>query len=195
MYTIEITSFTGTTPFSVTICDMTLTYCYVVATGVSSVPITVNVPMPLTGAPQLIVKLVDANNCEYFQLYKCITPTPTPTLTPTPTPSMVIECNCITFDNSLGLTDYNITLTQCDGTILYTTINAGVISYYCGKLPSADPEVVISIGLPCVSNSCPAPELTPTPTPTPSNTPGIPFLLQENGFYILQEDGFKIKIT
>lgn len=195
MYYIDITSSTGTSPFSITICDITLTYCYVVATNVSSFPITVTVPTQLQGIPQLIVKIVDANNCEHFQLYACITPTPTPTLTPTPTPSMVVNCNCITFDNSFNISDHNISLTQCDGTVLYTTIYAGTIVYYCGKLPNADPEVVISIGSPCVDNTCNPPLLTPSPTPTPSESPGTPYLLQENGFYILQEDGFKIIIT
>lgn len=195
MYTIEITSFTGTTPFSITICDTTLTYCYLVATGVSSLPVTVNVPSPLSGIQQLIVKLVDAYGCEHFQLYTCVTPTPTPTLTPTPTPSMVVDCNCITFDNLTGTTDYNFSLTQCDGTILYSVVYSGTSVYYCGKLPSADPEVLISIGLPCVGNTCPPPLLTPTSTPTPSNTPGLPYLLQEDGFYTLQEDGYKIIIT
>lgn len=197
MYTIEISSFTGTTPFSVTICDMTLTYCYVVATGVSSLPVTVNVPPTLVGSSNLIVKLIDANSCEYFQLYSCVTPTPTPSITPTVTPSMVVNCNCISFDNLSGVSDYNISLTQCDGTILYSTVYAGSIVYYCGKLPSADPQVIISIGVPCVSNSCSSPELplSPTPTPTPSSSFDTNYLEQENGFYILQEDGYKIIIT
>lgn len=193
MYTIEITSFTGTTPFSVTICDLTLTYCYVVATGLTTTPVIVNVPAPLTGSPQLVVKLTDVNSCEQFQLYSCITPTPTPTFSPTPTPSMVVNCNCITFDNLSGVVPYNISLTQCDGTVLYTTIPAATTLYYCGKLPSADPQVLITIGVPCVSNTCPTP--SPTPTPTPTSSPIPPYLLQENGFYILQENGFKIKIT
>ena len=40
----------------------------------------------------------------------------------------------------------------------------------------------------------PSISLTPTNTPTPTSTP-IYYLLQENGFYILQEDGSKIIIT
>jgi hypothetical protein len=192
MYTVDIISFTGTTPYSVTICDLSLSYCYLVATGVTTTPFTVTVPQQLTGSPQIIVKLTDANSCDYFQLYQCITPTPTPTLTPTPTPSMVVNCNCITFDNSLGVIDYKISLTQCDGTKLFTVISPGVILYYCGRLPNANSQVGITIGPPCVNNSCAAP--TPTATPTPTNTPNLPFLLQENGFYVLQEDGFKIKI-
>jgi hypothetical protein len=195
--TIEIISFTGVTPYNITICDLTLTYCYVVATEVTTTPITVNIPQELMGSPQLVVKLVDANNCEYFQLYQCLTPTPTPTTTITPTPSMVVNCNCLTFNNLSGLTEYNISLTQCDGSILVTTILPGVILYYCGKLPNADPQVIITIGSPCVNNTCPNPTPTPTntPTPTPTNTPNLPFLLQENGFYLLQENGFKIKLT
>lgn len=272
MYYIEITTFTGATPFNVTICDLTLTYCYVVATNVSSLPIVVNVPQPLIGSPQLIVKLKDKNNCEHFQLYSCITPTPTPTptntqtptssvtptikltktptptptltptstleptptvtpgltptetssptptptqtsshtptptqtpthtqtpsITPTNTPSMFVDCNCISFDNSYGVSNYNISLTQCDGTILYSIVYAGSIVYYCGKSPSADPQVVVTIGLPCVNNTCPSPILTPTQTPTISPSLGAySYLLQENGYYVLQEDGYRIIIT
>ncbi len=196
MQSIEITSFSGTTPFSVTICDITLSYCYLVQTGVSSVPVTVGIPAILQGAPQLIVKLIDANSCEFIQLYSCITPTPTPTPTLTPTPSMVVNCNCISFDNLTGDTDYEFTLTQCDGTILYSVVYAGTKVFYCGKLPSSTDKVIITIGLPCIDDTtCPTPELTPSPTPTPSPSPGLPYLLQEDGFYVLQEDGGKIIIT
>lgn len=193
--TIDITGFTGNYPFSVTICDITMTYCYVVATGVAAVPITVNIPPSLIGVSSLVVKIIDAYSCEYLQLFTCVTPTPTPTVTPTVTPSMIVDCNCITFDNLYGVSDYNFSLTLCDGSILNSVIYSGTIVYYCGKLPSADPQVSITIGLPCVYNSCPAPTspLTQTPTPTPS--PSGNFLLQENGYYILQEDGYKIIIT
>lgn len=174
MQTIEITSFSGTTSFSATICDITLNYCYLVQTGISSVPVTLNVPTILQSANQLIVKLIDSNSCEYIELFSCVTPTPTPTPTLTPTPSMVINCNCITFDNLTGVDDYEFSLTQCDGTILTSVVYAGTSVYYCGKLPSSADEVIITIGLPCIDDTtCPTPEITPTSTPTntPTNTP------------------------
>jgi hypothetical protein len=201
MQTIEILSFTGVSPYTITICDTTFSYCYVVATGVTSTPITVNVPMLLQSASQLILKVTDANSCDYFQIKTCVSPTPTPTPTPTPSTSMIVNCNCITFDNLYGTEDYNIGFTQCDGIVLNTVIYSGTSVYYCGRQPFADPEVNISIGLPCVDNTCPTPEFTqsstPTPTPTPSQTPsgGSNYLLQEDLFYLLQEDGGRIIIT
>lgn len=190
---IEITGFSGTYPFDVYVCDVTLSYCYLTNSGVNTIPITIYPPIELAYVSSLVVKIVDSLNCEYFQPYVCVTPTPTPSITPTVTPSMVVDCNCITFDNQAGTSNYNFSLTQCDNTILESVVYSGTVVYYCGKLPSADPEVVILIGGPCYSNGCPTPSFTPTPTP--SYTPGLPYLLQEDTFFILQEDGTKIIIT
>jgi hypothetical protein len=71
MFTIEVSSFTGTTPLSIIICDMTITYCYVVATNVTSFPIIVNVPSQFTGITQFIIKIVDARGCEKFEVIFC----------------------------------------------------------------------------------------------------------------------------
>ena len=49
MASIEITSLIGVSPFTVTLCDITNTYCYLVATNVTTVPLTVNIPIQLTG--------------------------------------------------------------------------------------------------------------------------------------------------
>jgi len=56
--------------------------------------VTVNVPPPIyltlptyfDYAPVIMIKIIDANSCEYFEIIQC-TQIPTPTPTPTPSPS------------------------------------------------------------------------------------------------------------
>jgi hypothetical protein len=157
MITIEITGATGTGPYDIYVCDITLTYCYLVSSATTIPPTyTVTIPIPLDGASQVIVKLIDSLSCETIQLYTCLTPTPTPTLTPTPTPTPIINCNCISFNNT-SIAKQDFTYTQCDGIILYGTINPSTILYVCGKLPtSSSVLVVINILGDCLDGSCPA---------------------------------------
>jgi len=173
MQVIEITSLSGHSPFNISICDITLTYCYVVATGVVSVPPILELPIPvqLEGAQQIIVKVVDSIGCQELLLQSCPgTPTPTPTQTPTPTPTNVIICNCISFKNTTS-GNLNFSYTQCDGTIFNGDVQSGTTLYYCGRLPSADVGVDITIYEVCFDNTCPDSVLTPTPTPTQTSTP------------------------
>lgn len=66
-------------------------------------------------------------------------------------------------------------------------------------VPSVDNTFIVNISeatcptpTPTVTpTNTPTPTITPTPTPTPDNN----FLLQENLFYLLQEDSNKITIT
>jgi hypothetical protein len=169
MQVIEILSLTGHSPYDITICDITKTYCYVVATGVVSVPITVNVPTELLGTQELLTVITDNAGCETFQPYYCFTPTPTPTHTPTPTITPTnISCNCITFTNTITHT-VNYGFTDCNNVINSYTIESGTTLYVCGKLPFADRGVDYTIGDPCFKNTCILP--TPTPTQTSTNTP------------------------
>jgi len=156
MITIEITGATGTGPYDVYVCDITLTYCYLVSSATTIPPTyTVTIPIPLDGVSQVIVKLIDSLGCEIIQLYTCLTPTPTPTLTPTPTPTPIINCNCILFNNTSD-TEQEFTYTQCNGTIFYGVINPFTILYVCGKLPTSNPNlVVIDILGDCFDGSCP----------------------------------------
>jgi len=174
MQVIEITSLNGHSPFDISICDLTLTYCYVVATGVVSVPPTLELPIPsqLEGASQVLVVVTDSIGCEEFLLESCpLPPTPTPTITPTPTPTMVIVCNCISFENTTSGT-LNFSLTQCNGTILNGMVQSGTTLYYCGRLPSADIGVNVQISEICIDNTCaPIPTATPTATPTQTLAP------------------------
>jgi len=103
MQQIEITTLSGHSPYNITMCDITKTYCYPVLSGVVGAPptLTLNVPTQLEGTQELLVVVTDAAGCNTFHLYTCYTPTPTPTMTPTPTPTMVVNCNCISFELSL----------------------------------------------------------------------------------------------
>ena len=172
MQIIEITSLTGHSPYDITICDITKSYCYVVASGVTSAPITVEIPTELSGTQELIVVITDSSGCETFSNYNCFTPTPTPTptITPTITPTN-ISCNCITFTNT-GTTLGAFSYIDCDNQEINFKINSGTTLYVCGKSPSIIVgDVTYSMGLPCVNNTCVLP--TPTPTVTPSSTPVI----------------------
>lgn len=76
MITIEITGATGTGPYDIYVCDITLTYCYLVSSATTIPPTyTVTIPVPLDGVSQVIVKLIDSLGCEIIQQYTCLTPT------------------------------------------------------------------------------------------------------------------------
>jgi hypothetical protein len=175
---ISITGVTGTPPYSITVCDTTLVYCYLI-TGSTTIPptFTFDVPPPLDVADSVIVKVTDSNGCEIFLPYSCPpTPTPTPSYTPTPTPTPTGTCRCIQVVNT-GTTGGTFYYTQCDGTITSVLpINSGTTLYYCGSNPIALTECDIYIGNNCVSNSCVS--VTPTPTPTVSTPPVMCFYFE-----------------
>ena len=168
---ISLSATTGTPPYSVIVCDITLTYCYLL-TGSTSLSATTSfdIPPPLDVADSIIVKIIDSNGCEIFAPYSCPpTPTPTPSITPTPTPTPTGSCRCIQITNT-GTTGGTFYYTQCDGTITSVLpINSGTTLYYCGSNPIPLTNCDIYIGDNCVSNSCVA--ITPTPSVTPTITP------------------------
>ena len=102
MSVVYITSLTGHSPYDITICDITKTYCETVLTGVTSVPPTLEVPVPSFGGSELsesvLVIATDSNGCEEMMVLNCNqTPTPTPTNTITPTPTLTPnKCRCYT---------------------------------------------------------------------------------------------------
>ena len=179
MILVELTSITGVPPYTIKMCDLSMTYCYVVATGVPSLPLELDTPPQLSGADQIMVVIIDSTGCEFFRLISCLTPTPTPTMTPTPTTTMIVDCNCLTFTNTSVINQHNISYINCDGVeVIDSVIFPNTSLYVCGKEPSVDSiEVDYFVGLPCVNNTCPDPTSTPTPTPTntltvtPTNTP------------------------
>lgn len=83
---VTISSIYGTPPFQVYLCDSRLTTCILSTTigGINELPVSVNLPTILINVNDLIIKIIDGNNCQSFQKYGCITPTPS--VTPTATP-------------------------------------------------------------------------------------------------------------
>jgi len=159
MESVVIYSAEGTPPFQISLCDMTNTFCYIVGIDVTTFPVTLTVPPPLQNVNQMLVSIQDAYYCNTFQTLSFLTPTPTPTPTPTATP-IISDCRCIVFDNSMNTLDYDFSLNLCNGSLLEGVIYSGTTLYYCGNSPSVEPEVGVTIGLPCSSATCP----TPTPT-------------------------------
>lgn len=156
---VQITSITGTSPYDVYVCDYTNTFCFLV-TGATVMPpyIIFDVPPPLDDASPILVKLIDANGCEFFEPFQCPTPTPTPSPTCFANQYQIWvggPCTFNLFDCSSGIT----------GT--YTTTSGGTYNV-CSSLPP------VSVGYcpygPVVFLG-PCPTLTPTPTVTPTLTP------------------------
>lgn len=172
MQVIQITSLTGHSPYDITICDVTNTYCYSGVTGATTAPLTIDLPFELLGSEEVLVVVTDSIGCQEIQYHVCTTvPTPTPTQTPTITPTNSI-CNCISIENTSGIT-LNFGFTQCDGESFYGEIYSSTTLYVCGTLPYGDSGVVITVSSEiCSGNICPDP--TPTPTTTPTPTPTLP---------------------
>jgi hypothetical protein len=67
---VQINSLSGTAPFDLYVCDQTISYCFFVA-SISGSPYTFNVPSPLDSTTPIILKVIDANNCEVIYLLSC----------------------------------------------------------------------------------------------------------------------------
>ena len=173
MQVIQITSLTGHSPYDITICDITNTYCYLGVSGATSAPLTINIPSELVNVEEVLVVITDSLGCSELQYHSCDDPKPsqTPTFTPTPTPTKA-ACNCISFENTSGVTlTYNYI--NCDGESFYGVIYSATTLFVCGSNPYADSGVTINISSDiCINNECPGP--TPTPAPTPTITPTLP---------------------
>jgi hypothetical protein len=174
MQVIQITSLTGHSPYDITICDITNTFCYSGVTGATTAPLTIDLPTELLGTNEVLVVVTDSIGCQEIQYHVCTTvptPTPTPSFTPTPTPTNAI-CNCVSIENPSGIT-LNFGYTLCDGSSFYGEIYSATTLFVCGSLPYGDTGLIINISSNiCVNNECPGP--TPTPTTTPTPTPTLP---------------------
>lgn len=77
MTQVRITEISGSTayPFSVYISDVYGNYQTLIGTISSAVPPTVEyntvIPSIFNTAPEIMLKLVDANNCEVFKILQC----------------------------------------------------------------------------------------------------------------------------
>jgi hypothetical protein len=191
MQVINITSLSGTAPYDIYVCDITITYCYFVASGVSTVPQYIDLPPFLTGVKSIIVKIIDSIGCEEFHLVNCLLPTPSNTPTPTITPTITITpsnrlypCNCIQYDNSGSGDDIGYSYINCDN-ILITDIAAnGDVFNVCGSNPTSDSiKMTFTIGSECIGNACGRGPIRITPTPTSTDkTTNVNLLL--NGVYV-----------
>lgn len=89
MSQITINTINGTPPYSIYVCTPFLLNCNLVSSGVTTFPFSFESPSAYTSSPSVLVKVIDSQNCEFTQVYNCITLTPTTSVTVTPsfTPS------------------------------------------------------------------------------------------------------------
>ncbi len=75
--TLQISGITGSSPYSIYVCDYTFYECVFV--GTYSEPLTypfyIPVPSSMEGSSKIIVKIDDASGCTKFNLYNAQTPT------------------------------------------------------------------------------------------------------------------------
>ena len=69
---IQITSISGNSPYDIYVCDITLTYCYLVSGSTNiTTPYQFIVPSPLNNVTSLILKIIDSLGCEKFVYLTC----------------------------------------------------------------------------------------------------------------------------
>jgi len=156
MQIIDITSLSGSAPYDIYVCDTTITYCFLVATAVTTVPQSLELPSFLYGAKEIIVKIIDSNQCEFFTPISCLLPTPSITVTPSPT-RLIYGCQCITFDNTGSGFDIGYSYLDCNGILTVGVVTSGLTYQVCGSQPvSNDIKMSYTISGQCVNNSCPS---------------------------------------
>ncbi len=69
---ITITSISGASPFTIYVCDQTISYCYFVQT-IFGGPISFDIPFPLQAADPIVLKIIDSNYCERIYPLDCQT--------------------------------------------------------------------------------------------------------------------------
>jgi hypothetical protein len=69
---IQINSISGNSPYDIYVCDVTLTYCFLVSGSTTiTTPYQFVVPPPLDNVVSLILKIVDSLGCEKILLLSC----------------------------------------------------------------------------------------------------------------------------
>ena len=161
MQVIYLNNVTGTGPYDVYVCDETITYCFFVESGVSTFPLTINLPPFLQGVRTVIVKVIDSNGCELFYNIPCLLPTPSVTITPsftptpTPTPTSNQQCFCIEFNNVGSGDNIGYEYKNCNGVLIIDVVPDGEIIQVCGSEPvSYNVKMSYTILGNCISGSC-----------------------------------------
>jgi hypothetical protein len=168
MNNITINNINGVPPYTIFFCDVAETQCSSGTTVNDSIPpsITIDVPEQYQNLPELLLKIVDSQNCVYSQIFFCITKTPTPqTQTPTPsntaTPSLTPS-----FTPSNPTPTITPTITE---TPTLTPTNT-VTPTYTPSSPTPTPTPSFSLTPTNTISPTTTPTLTQTKTPT--STPG-----------------------
>lgn len=70
---IQISNINGTPPFQIYLCDFAGNNCSLAQTEYDPVywPVTVYLPLSLTGSTTLFCKVIDGNSCETTQILSC----------------------------------------------------------------------------------------------------------------------------
>lgn len=68
---ITISSVSGTPPYSVYVCNTLGSSCVFVASGITTIPITITLPSTFDRVPAVMVKIKDSLNCETFSIETC----------------------------------------------------------------------------------------------------------------------------
>ena len=129
---------------------------------------TANIPPIFDTAPEIMLKLVDANGCEMFEIIPCTGPTPTPTPTITPTPTLTPGLS-----PSPTPTITTTPTTTPTNTTTPTTTPTPTPTATPGLSPSPTPTITTTPTTTPTNTTTPTttPTITPTNTTTPTITP------------------------
>ena len=152
---IEITNINGTYPMDVYVSDVYGNNSSFLGTIASSASLTQQYTLPVifNSAPAVKVTLIDANDCEEFQILDCLSVFPSPSVTPTVSP--------------IGISP---SVTPSPTPTLTPSITISPTSTVTPSVTST-PGSTVSPTSTLTPTPTPTKTLTPTPTKTPSVTP------------------------
>lgn len=170
MTQVRIDSITGVTyPIDIYVADVygnNRTYLATVLNGPVPPELSYTTLPPLfDNAPAVMVIVIDANNCEKFEIVPCtipVTPSITPTTTPTPTVTPTV---------TPGLSPTPTTTSTLTPTVTPTTTINPTSTPTPTETTTPTPSVTIAGTSTPTPTQTPTPTNTETPTLTPTNTP------------------------
>ena len=68
---VSISSVSGTPPYSVYVCNTLGSSCVLIASGITTIPISLTLPSTFDHVPAVMVKVKDSLNCETFSIETC----------------------------------------------------------------------------------------------------------------------------